>query len=158
MTGAELIAAERQRQIEQEGWTPEHDDKHATGALKKAAYAYLAYGECPRYPTGSPPACWPWSAEWWKPSYDPARNLVKVGALIAAEIDRLKRCGSDGDEDYEEDEPSVTFTAGYLLDRRMWGAACDLLGLNEFAIAEGRMDLTDYVSMSMSQAKKIGAI
>lgn len=29
--------------------------------------------------------------KWWKPSDDPIRNLVKVSALIAAEIDRLKR-------------------------------------------------------------------
>ena len=30
-TGAELIAAERRRQIEDEGWTPEHDVEHADG-------------------------------------------------------------------------------------------------------------------------------
>jgi hypothetical protein len=34
---------------------------------------------------------WPWDAEWWKPSPDSVRNLVKAGALIAAEIDRLQR-------------------------------------------------------------------
>jgi hypothetical protein len=34
---------------------------------------------------------WPWSKKWWKPSSDPIRNLVKAGALIAAEIDRLQR-------------------------------------------------------------------
>src|SRR6516162_7451434 len=28
VTGAELIAVERQRQINREGWTPEHDDEH----------------------------------------------------------------------------------------------------------------------------------
>ena len=43
-TGIELITAERQRQIEVEGWTP-----------------------------------------------DLIRNLIKAGALIAAEIDRLQR-------------------------------------------------------------------
>ena len=37
------------------------------------------------------PECWPWDHEWWKPSDDPVRNLVKAGALIAAEIDRLQR-------------------------------------------------------------------
>ena len=31
---------------------------------------------------------WPWPPEFWKPSDDPVRNLVKAGALIAAEIDR----------------------------------------------------------------------
>jgi len=34
---------------------------------------------------------WPWEREAWKPSEDPIRNLVKAGALIAAEIDRLQR-------------------------------------------------------------------
>lgn len=28
MSGAERIAVERRRQIEAEGWTPEHDDEH----------------------------------------------------------------------------------------------------------------------------------
>jgi hypothetical protein len=37
------------------------------------------------------PTYWPWDKEWWKPSDDPTRNLVKAGALIAAEIDRLQR-------------------------------------------------------------------
>jgi hypothetical protein len=32
---------------------------------------------------------WPWSFEWWKPK-DRIRNLVRAGALIAAEIDRLQ--------------------------------------------------------------------
>jgi len=34
---------------------------------------------------------WPFSSEWWKPAQDPIRNLVKAGALIAAEIDHLQR-------------------------------------------------------------------
>jgi hypothetical protein len=33
---------------------------------------------------------WPWDQKWWKPSDDPVKNLVKAGALIAAEIDRLQ--------------------------------------------------------------------
>jgi hypothetical protein len=39
------------------------------------------------------PNDWPkeWNVDWWKPSDDPIRNLVKAGALIAAEIDRLQR-------------------------------------------------------------------
>lgn len=34
---------------------------------------------------------WPWATDWWKPSDDPITNLVRAGALIAAEIDRLLR-------------------------------------------------------------------
>jgi hypothetical protein len=35
---------------------------------------------------------WPWDDEWYKPTpKDPIRQLVKAGALIAAEIDRFQR-------------------------------------------------------------------
>lgn len=37
------------------------------------------------------PIDWPWADSWWKPSTDPVRNLVKAGALVAAEIDRYQR-------------------------------------------------------------------
>jgi len=38
MTKAALdVLAERRRQIEAEGWTPEHDDEHDAGALALAA-------------------------------------------------------------------------------------------------------------------------
>lgn len=89
--GASRVTAERQRQVSKEGWTPEHDDQHENWELALAAMAYLrAYME-----TGDasrPPLCWPWSHEDWKPTDgDPARDLVKAGALIAAEIDRLLR-------------------------------------------------------------------
>jgi len=78
--GVELIADERKRQVEAEGWTPEHDDKYSSNELIRAGGCYA-----------NAPYSWPWSAEWWKPSDDPIRNLVKAGALIAAEIDRLLR-------------------------------------------------------------------
>lgn len=96
--GAELIAAERKRQIEVEGWSPDHDDEHPDAALVCAA---LSYGEVaaeqinPHFPGEDRPwhtrTDWPWDGGWWKPSDDPIRNLVKAGALIAAEIDRLQR-------------------------------------------------------------------
>jgi hypothetical protein len=91
-SGAELIAAERQRQIEVEGWTLEHDDiAHDTGALLEAARSYLWVAAPPSLGRPAPPTGWPWDRASWKPSVDPIRNLVKAGALIAAEIDRLQR-------------------------------------------------------------------
>ena len=36
-TGLEIIAAERQRQIEQEGWTPEHDAEHVNDEMAIAS-------------------------------------------------------------------------------------------------------------------------
>jgi hypothetical protein len=81
MNGVQKIAAERMRQIEDEKWTPEHDDEHDEEELASAAVAYA----------WNNPDMWPWESERWKPSNDPIRNLVKAGALIAAEIDRLER-------------------------------------------------------------------
>ena len=50
MTGVELIAAERARQVDVKGWTPEHDDNNhdADGALVLAAACYAAAAECER--------------------------------------------------------------------------------------------------------------
>ncbi len=96
MNGAELIAAERQRQIDVEGWTPEHDDEHVNGELIVAGITYGAVAVLQLNGIGTdrvetPPATWPWDPKWWKPSEDITRNLVKAGALIAAEIDRIQR-------------------------------------------------------------------
>lgn len=100
MTGVELIAAERERQIAVEGWTPQHDDGHATGELAEAAASYTDLAAYQVSAPSSlvqfvreyrPPLGWPWDAAWWKPSDEPIRNLAKAGALIAAEIDRLQR-------------------------------------------------------------------
>lgn len=96
-TGIERIAEERQRQIEQEGWTPEHDDSHIQGEMIEGARGYLSAAlvtEFDREWVGPPPPLWPWNQSWWKPSDDPIRNLEKAGALIAAEIDRLQRARS----------------------------------------------------------------
>ncbi|MCM0758081.1 hypothetical protein M7775_05755 [Sporomusa sphaeroides DSM 2875] len=93
-SGIELIAAERQRQIEKEGWTAEHDRQHAFGELILAAMCYatpLEYREEIKTPVGMVPVNWPWSNEHWKPTPDRIRELQKAGALIAAEIDRLQR-------------------------------------------------------------------
>ena len=90
-SGVGMITDERLRQIKVEGWTPEHDDEHKDGELAEAAscYAYVSNYEHPQ--NVRVPEDWPWDRKWWKPSADPIRNLVKAGALIAAEIDRLKR-------------------------------------------------------------------
>lgn len=89
-TGIELIAEERKRQIDIEGWTAEHDDKHFMGELADAGacYAMREYWRH-RIPIA---LIFPYSKEWWKPTPDNRiRELQKAGALIAAEIDRLQR-------------------------------------------------------------------
>lgn len=93
MNGIESIAAERKRQVEVEGWTPEYDDAHTDGAMSAAAtaYAFSAFtGTSYRAFSAEPIGFWPWNAEWWKPK-TPREDLVRAGALIAAEIDRIDR-------------------------------------------------------------------
>ena len=89
--GAGLIAAERFRQIHEEGWSSSHDDEHDQGEMINAALAYAAAARGGLTNHQIEFCFWPWSKEWWKPSTDPIRNLIRAGALIAAEIDRLKR-------------------------------------------------------------------
>jgi hypothetical protein len=98
MTGIERIAAERKRQIEEEGFTAEHDDWQNQDQLALAAACYAIpeyYRRCLNekfhnafsflIPYGFP-------GQWFKPAPENRiRELEKSGALIAAEIDRLQR-------------------------------------------------------------------
>ena len=95
MSGAALIAAERERQLVVEGWLSEHDDEHTDRSLAVAAaiYAQQAGVDWAPYEV---PVGWPWDEQWWKPTGDAIRDLTKAGALIAAEIDRLQRAKEDG--------------------------------------------------------------
>jgi hypothetical protein len=74
--GVALIGAERARQVAVEGYTPEHDARHVNGELTAAAVHYI---HAAGWPSGLPAA----------QSGDVVDSLVKAGALIAAEIDRL---------------------------------------------------------------------
>ena len=100
------IARERERQIEKEGWTLEHDDVHVKGEMAQAAGIYAINSADPNlldfddsfgpepgevYPLG-----WPWHHQWWKPK-NPRRDLVRAAALIVAEIERLDRVSAAGE-------------------------------------------------------------
>ena len=97
VSGATLIAAERQRQIDDEGRTLEHDTEHTNQELAWAAVCYAApetvYVVDYVARTGHiRTVCTePWPRLWRRPDCDRVRQLVKAGALIAAEIDRLMR-------------------------------------------------------------------
>ncbi|MFA5824777.1 MAG: hypothetical protein WC825_02260 [Gallionellaceae bacterium] len=93
----EDVLAERQRQIQQEGWSATHDDEHDSGDLCCAGSAYALNAGCQINPymqqsLEHPPAMWPaaWDRSWWKPK-DPRRDLVRAAALIIAEIERMDR-------------------------------------------------------------------
>lgn len=91
-TAIELIAKERERQINIEGWTPEHDAKHDKGELALAAAGYALAEELREESNDNfAPYWWPWENRYWKPTpNDRIRELVKAGALIVAEIERLQ--------------------------------------------------------------------
>lgn len=82
------VLAERRRQIEAEGWTPAHDDRHGAHELAEAAACYClsSVGHTFDFFT----MIWPWEQHWFKSS-GPRRDVVKAGALILAEIERLDR-------------------------------------------------------------------
>jgi hypothetical protein len=93
------VIAERQRQVTAEGWTPAHDDQHRNNDLAFAASCYAFHAAAASWdmeddgiPYDSHPAPnnWPWEPEWWKPK-SARRDLVKAGALILAEIERIDR-------------------------------------------------------------------
>lgn len=76
--GAEQILRERKRQVVVEGYTRERDLQYRNGELIRCVLAYLLRD----------PEAWPFGMETYKPTTE-ERDLVKAGALIAAEIDRL---------------------------------------------------------------------
>lgn len=109
----EDVLAERQRQIQQEGWSVAHDDEHDAGDLCCAGAAYALNAGCvlnpqSQQPLDGAPEFWPWHdtddvsggrgetpvltqvPAWWKPK-DPRRDLVRAAALIIAEIERIDR-------------------------------------------------------------------
>ena len=115
ITGAQLITIERERQLNEEGWTARHDEEefHTNGEMAMVACCYAApiplrvvtvYED---HIVWEDPYKWAgWDEQWdkrkrtvmdnIKPNIDLStkqriRNLVKAGALIAAEIDRLQR-------------------------------------------------------------------
>ncbi|WP_404991205.1 hypothetical protein [Cupriavidus pauculus] len=107
-SAARDVLAERQRQISAEGWTPEHDDEHIPGTLSQAAGCYIEWNgyEQSVVPEGAIPINWPWAVDWWKPK-DERRNLVRAGALILAEIERIDRAAGN-QPGHAENIPPIT--------------------------------------------------
>lgn len=98
--GAGLIAVERRRQYTEEPWSEMHDDLHDGEELLAAAFCYL--GDLINGPHAESSSLWPWERAAWKPTpNDRVRQMVKAGALIAAEIDRLQR-----DEALSQQDPT----------------------------------------------------
>lgn len=88
------ISAERYRQISVEGWTFTHDDQHNTGEIARAAACYaLSAGPEKVSDLSVIHKFWPWEWRWFKPR-SKREDLIRAGALIVAEIERLDRASS----------------------------------------------------------------
>jgi hypothetical protein len=121
--GARRIVHERRRQIQQEGWSLEHDDTLKEHQLTWAAICFAApdrvytlrHAVTPADPALSLHDPWPKGLD---PAFDKRpphrktvttkqriRALEKAGALIAAEIDRLLRL-TEAEKVHESGESS----------------------------------------------------
>lgn len=58
----------------------------------------------------------------------------------------------------EEDEPTVNFTIGQILNKGVWSEFCEYKGWNEWIINEGRADKNETVRIPLSKAKQLGLI
>lgn len=101
MTALELIAAERKRQIEVEGWTPEHDAQvHDNGELALAAACYsthplkiyyrMEYAKSYHFEQ-----LIPFDEYHVDDKHSELKRMVIAGALIVAEIERLTLTGKN---------------------------------------------------------------
>ena len=90
------VMRERSRQVTAEGYSAEHDDKHVDEEIAYMACYYAM-----------PPTARAWNAglgetfgeavqpaEWTPKAFDRRSELVKAGALILAEIERLDRAAA----------------------------------------------------------------
>ncbi|HHG1236668.1 hypothetical protein IFY65_03796 [Klebsiella pneumoniae] len=93
------VLEERQRQVTAEWWSFKHDDQYKNTELAFAASCYAFHAAAASwdleddgipYDSHPVPKQWPWDPSWWKPT-DARRDLVKAGALILAEIERIDR-------------------------------------------------------------------
>ena len=105
------IAAERARQQSVEKFWPDADDQWRLGDLACAAAAYAVASVAHRVDTGigngemmiTAGMLWPFELAGFKPT-TARRDLVKAGALIVAEIERLDRMAASASEAVKDRE------------------------------------------------------
>lgn len=98
-----LVTLERGRQIFGRGYGTAHDDTHVGCELAAAAACYAAGGDVSVWDRG----LWPWPDMQAPSEEEPVlRRMVKAGALILAEIERLLRAGADPHSALADDVPA----------------------------------------------------
>jgi|JI10StandDraft_1071094.scaffolds.fasta_scaffold152131_2 hypothetical protein len=90
MSVIDEVVAERRRQVEEEGYTPEYDDQHHDCQLACAAACYALASDDMSNTYDLATIVWPAAWIYGKPT-TPRRNLIKAAALIVAEIERIDR-------------------------------------------------------------------
>jgi hypothetical protein len=90
------VLAERRRQVDVEGWAPEHDDKYRHCELARAAASYAVCSH-PDQLSLAGARLWPFHIEWFKRTTY-RRDLIKAGALLLAEIERVDRTAQSADK------------------------------------------------------------
>jgi hypothetical protein len=118
---AQDVLAERQRQVNAEGYEPEHDDEHVNGEIGAMAAFYAmpdgardwpatetGYGET--FGEAIKPEGWEGKTG------DRRRELVKAGALILAEIERLDRAATS--------DPNRPVCASTCMDAKFHDKPC----------------------------------
>ncbi|WP_234633059.1 hypothetical protein [Agrobacterium vitis] len=84
------VMNERLRQVNEKGWSAEHDDQHTGGELARLAAAY-ALGECE---VAQLPGLYICPPGWFKPK-DRRFDLVRAAALLLAEIEIFDRAAQN---------------------------------------------------------------
>lgn len=126
------VLAERKRQVEEEGWTPGHDDQHRDGSMALAAAVYALIGSSDGRHRGDneqtpsiTEILWPWDWSWFKPKSRRC-NLIRAAALLLAEIERLDRrhgIAAQGDKPWPEPVCSIPFPGVHGGKLQVWGAS-----------------------------------
>jgi hypothetical protein len=102
----ELVAKERSRQINDEGYKREHDDEHTDGSIADAAACYAANGTIykatlPKNMQKSFKYVWPWNWSFFKKEkHTRKKQLIISAALLMAEYERIERAEQKTKKDF----------------------------------------------------------
>lgn len=102
MSGIQKIAQERARQLKVENFSTKEDFLRDPNGQEKLIEGAICYLNSPQLDSKECPINWPFPMNMWKPTpEDRERELIKAGAMIAAEIDRIELSNKQQVKQYE---------------------------------------------------------